>query len=62
MDLSCFESATVREEAKILEQQGKKTKGLEISQDQILSGGHYSAPQDQALYNEHTCPYVAQQL
>ena len=30
-----------REEAKILEQQGK-AKGLEISQDQILGEGHYS--------------------
>ena len=38
---------------KILEQQGK-AKGFEASQDQILGEGHYSDPQDQALYNKHT--------
>ena len=32
-----------REEAKILEQQGK-AKGLEIFEDQILGEGHYSNP------------------
>ena len=42
-----------REEAKILQQQGK-TKGLRIPQDQILGESLYSDPQDQALYNEHT--------
>ena len=40
-----------REEAKILEQQGK-AKGLETSQDQILGEGTYADPQAQALYNE----------
>ena len=42
-----------RQEAKILEQQGK-AKGLEISQDQILGEGLYSDPQDQSLYDEYT--------
>ena len=42
-----------REEAKILEQQGK-TKGFEIYQVQILGKEHYSDPQDQALYDKHT--------
>ena len=37
---------------KFLEQQWN-AKGLEISQDQILGEGHYSNPQDQALY-EHS--------
>ena len=40
-----------KEEAKILEQQGK-AKGLETSQGQILGEGTYADPQIQALYNE----------
>ena len=44
-----------REEAKILEQQGK-TKGFETSQDQILGKSHYSDPQEQARNDEHTLP------
>ena len=42
-----------RKEEKILEQQGK-VKGLEISQEQILGDVHYSDPQNQSLYDEHT--------
>ena len=37
-----------REEAKILEQQGK-AKGLETSQDQILGEGTYADPQAQTI-------------
>ena len=40
-----------KEEAKILEQEGKP-KGLEISQDQILGKGTYADAQVQYLYNE----------
>ena len=42
-----------REEAKILEQQGKANR-LETSPDQIFAEGHYSDPQEQACYNKHT--------
>ena len=40
-----------REEAKILEQQGK-AKGLETFQDQILGEGPYADPQVQVFYDE----------
>ena len=40
-----------REEAPILEQQGK-AKGLETSKDQILGEVTYADPQAQALYDE----------
>ena len=53
----CF----LKEESRILEQQ-EKTKGLEIFLDQILGEGHYSDPQDQALYDDDTLSYVPQQL
>ena len=43
----------MREEAKILKQQGK-AKRPEIFQDQILGEGYYSDPQDQALYDKQT--------
>ena len=55
MDLRCFGSVIgeKKQKKKNLEQQGK-AKEFETSQDQIFGEGHYSDPQEQAHYDEHT--------
>lgn len=44
-----------REEAKVLEHQGRVS-GSEVFQDQIIGEGPYTDPDSQAIYNEYIFP------